>query len=289
MSWSKEISQPEPNRGPLFVRNHEIYHRRLAGVDTDGFLPRLGLRKQGPLYGFSRQHVKRLRLASERPSFMPRNDLIGAGRNIAEFEATVFVGDCVVGMWDDKHFRVHPNVTAVASQSHQPGRRHGARVDLVGKWKRQIVGGSAFHMYGMQRGIGALHRQFGLLRNQQDVRNVAAAALVEMAELFGSAQRFPGRDVLEINDGVGDAALRADDQALKVGGFLGVGIADLRVFRDRKSGQVGNRARPLYSTVYGSPVADADDFIGLGGSKGKQRHAGKDQQPTENVQQDRKG
>jgi len=108
-----------------------------------------------------------------------------------------------------------------------------------------------------------------------------AVPLVEMAALVGRAQGLSGREVLEINDGVGDAAVRANDQTLKIGGLLGVGIADLRVFRDRKFDQARNSSRPLYSAGYGASVTDSDDLIGLSKSKGKQRHAGKDQQHTE--------
>ena len=66
------------------------------------------------------------------------------------------------------------------------------------------------------------------------MRDVAAVFLVEMTALFGQVHGFAAGDVLQVDDGVGDAALRSDDEALEVGGFLGLGVADLRIFGDGK-------------------------------------------------------
>ena len=54
--------------------------------------------------------------------------------------------------------------------------------------------------------------------------------------------RFAGGDVLEINDGIGDAALGADDQAFEADGFLAFGIADLGIFGNREIQLVRDRS-----------------------------------------------
>ena len=47
-----------------------------------------------------------------------------------------------------------------------------------------------------------------------------AALLIEVASLLGKVHSFAAGDVLEIDDGVGDAALRPDDQPLKISGLF---------------------------------------------------------------------
>ncbi len=99
------------------------------------------------------------------------------------------------------------------------------------------------------------------MRDQQDVRDVAAVLLVEVTALLGQIHGFAGGDVLEIDDGVGHSALRADDEAFEVDGFFGVGIADLRILGDGKLERVGNRARPFDGAGNGAAVGDGDHFV----------------------------
>jgi hypothetical protein len=114
---------------------------------------------------------------------------------------------------------------------------------------------------GVQGGIGTLHVERAVFRDQENVRNVAAVFLVEVAALFGQVHGFALGDVLEVDDGVGDAALRSDDEALQVGRLFGFGVTDLRVFGDGKVERVRNRPRPFHRAGNGTSVGDRDDFV----------------------------
>src|ERR1700689_5133048 len=93
--------------------------------------------------------------------------------------------------------------------------------------------------------------------------------LVEMAALFGQVHGFALGDVFEVNNGVGDAALRPEDEALQVSGFPGIGIADLRIFGDGKLEGVRNGPCPFNGAGNGAAVSDGDNFVvALGEGRG---------------------
>lgn len=110
-------------------------------------------------------------------------------------------------------------------------------------------------------------------------------ALVEMTALLGKFQRLAGGDILEVDDGVGNAALGTDDQALEADGFLAVRIADLRIFSNGKFEFVRHGARPFYGPGDGATVGDGNNFIVLrdgecaGGEKQKQRRTASEYVP----------
>ena len=83
--------------------------------------------------------------------------------------------------------------------------------DLAGEGEWEIETGGAVHVDGMQGCVGALHLQRRALRYQKNVRNVVAMLLVEVTPLLGKLQCFASGNVFQINDGVGNAALGADD------------------------------------------------------------------------------
>ena len=192
---------------------------------------------------------------------MPGDDLISAGRDAGEFEASALVGDGIIRMLDHHHFGVHPDVAAVAAQVDQAGLLHGAGADLVGEGEWQIVAGGTIHVDGVQSGVGALHLEIALLGHEENVRNVAAVLLVEVTALLGQIDGFAGRDVLEINDGIGDAAFRADDQAFEADVLLAVGIANLGIFSHRKIELMRHWAGPFDGARDGAAVGYRDDFV----------------------------
>lgn len=117
-------------------------------------------------------------------------------------------------------------------------------------------------MDGMQGGIGTDHAERLVLGYQQDMRDVAAVPLIEVPALLGQVQGFAAADVFEINDGIGDAALRADDEALEIGHLFRIGVADLRVFGDGHSQGMRKRPGPLDGARDGAAVNYGDDFVG---------------------------
>jgi len=125
---------------------------------------------------------------------------------------------------------------------------------------------------GVQSGVGALHGQRAILRDQENVWNVVALFLVEMTALLGQIHGLAAGNVLQIDDGIGDAAFGADDQALQVGGLAGIGIADLRIFGDREVKVVRQRAGPFDGAGDGATVGDLDDLVvlGEGGCRGRE-------------------
>ena len=176
------------------------------------------------------------------PALVPRDELISAWRNVGKFKTSGFVGDSIIRVRHDHHFRAHPNVPAIAMQVDQAGRRHGARGGLVDEGKRQVERGGPFHVDGVESCIRTPHLEDGILRNEQDVRNVVAMDLIEMPPLRGQVECFSARYTLEIDDGVGHSTLRTDDQALEVNCLPGLRVADLRVFVYREFCLVRDRA-----------------------------------------------
>jgi len=78
----------------------------------------------------------------------------------------------------------------------------------------------------VKRGVGTEHGQIGANRYQQDVRNVVASPLVQVSPLLGQVNGLAARDIHEIDHGIGDAAVRSDNEAVEIGGLVGGWIAD---------------------------------------------------------------
>jgi len=122
---------------------------------------------------------------------------------------------------------------------------------------------------GVQGGVGALHLQVFILRHEKNVRNVVAVLLVEVTALLGQVHSLSGGDVLEVDDGIGDAPFRTDDQAFEADVLLALGIADLRVFGDGEIQLARDWARPFDGAGDGATVGNGDDFIvALSGGQG---------------------
>jgi hypothetical protein len=116
--------------------------------------------------------------------------------------------------------------------------------------------------------------QLCILGHEKNVRDVATALLVEVTPLLGQVDSFSGRDVLEVDDGIGHAALGSNDQALEAGGLLSIGLADLRILGDGEIQFVRNRSGPFDGAGNGSAVGDGDDSIAAlcgGESRGRKQ------------------
>ena len=121
-------------------------------------------------------------------------------------------------------------------------------------------------------GVGALHLQRGVLGHQKNVGNVVTLLLVEVTPLLGQFHGLSGGDVLEIDDGVGYAALGADDQALEANRFLAVGVANLRILGNREIQFAGHRSRPFDGPGDGATVGDGNHpIVTLRGGEGCDR------------------
>src|SRR5579859_1674315 len=230
----------------LFIRDREVHGARLIRLYGNGFLPRLRFAEDRALYAAFRKHVIGLLFADQSPAFVPRDDFVVARRDVGEFEAPGLIGDGVVRVRDDHHLGVHPDMAAVAAKVYEAGGCKRTRRGAVGKGEGQIEGGRTVHVNGVQGGIGADHAEVALLRDQENVRYVAAVLLVEVAALLGQVHSLAARNVFEINDGVGHAALRTDDQTVEIRCLLRIGIADRRVFGDGEIEGAGNWTRPFY-------------------------------------------
>lgn len=207
------------------------------------------------------EDVVGLLFAGQSPAFMPGDNLIGAGRNVPEFEASALVGDGVIRIGNYHHLGIHPDMPTVATKIYQAGSRHVARSDLVRERKGQIETSGAVHVDGVESGVGTLHLEIGILRDKKNVRDVTAMLLVEMTPLLGKFHGFPGGDVLKVDDGIGDAALGPDDQAFEADGLLATWIAYLRIFGNGKIKLARLWARPFYAAGDGATVGDGDDFV----------------------------
>ena len=143
----------------------------------------------------------------------------------------------------------------------RPGRGHGSQSGPVGERKGKIEAGCAIHMNGVQSGVGTHHAQVAVFRNQKNVRYVAAVSLVKMAPLLRQVHGFTAGNILEVDDCVGDAALRSNDQPLQVGGLLRFRITNLRIFGDGEIEGMRNWPRPFHRAGNGSAVDDGNDFV----------------------------
>jgi hypothetical protein len=161
-----------------------------------GFFPFSGFREQWALHAPFGQNVVGVLFPKQVPAFMPGDDLLSSGRHVSEFESSALVGDDVVRMRDHHHFRIHPDVASVAAQVHQAGRRHGARRHAVYEGKRQIESRCTVHVNGVQGRIGTHHVERAILGDQQNMRDVVAALLVEVTPLLRQFQRFAAGSVL---------------------------------------------------------------------------------------------
>ena len=85
--------------------------------------------------------------------------------------------------------------------------------------------------------------------------------LIEVPSLLRQVHRLSGGDVLQVDDGVGYAALGTDDQALEADAFLALRIADLRVFGDGKIQLMRDRSRPFNGAGDGATVGDRDHSV----------------------------
>src|SRR5258708_16209289 len=80
----------------LLISDHEIYGAGMVGVHRHRFLPGPGLGEHGALHGALGQDIVGLLFARETPAFMPRDNLIRAGRNAGELKASALIGDGVI-------------------------------------------------------------------------------------------------------------------------------------------------------------------------------------------------
>src|SRR5437879_11197519 len=130
---------------------------------------------------------------------------------------------------------MQPTVAAVATQVNEPGRGPGTRDYTSRERKRKVESGRSIHVDGVQGRIGTHHAEGGVLWNQQNVRNVTALFLVEVAPLLRQFQRLTAGDVFQVDDGIGYTTLGTNDQPLQVCGLVGFRIADPQVLGDGKS------------------------------------------------------
>src|SRR5438046_9664423 len=118
------------------------------------------------------------------PALMPGDKLVSPGRHVVELEAAALIGYGIVRVRGNKHFCVHPDMAAVATQVDESRSLHRATRDAAGERKRQVEGGRAVHVNGVQRGVGAHHVEGSVLGYEQNVRNITAVVMVELATLF---------------------------------------------------------------------------------------------------------
>ena len=152
-------------------------------------------------------------------------------------------------------------MAAVATQVDDSRSLHGATRDAAGERKRQVEGGRAVHVNGVQRGVGAHHVEGSVLGHEQNVRNITAVLLVEMATLFRQVHRLTFGDVLQIHHGICDTTLGADNQPLEIRSFPGCRVTDLLVLGNRKLQSTRDGARPFHRSGDGGSILDRDDLI----------------------------
>ncbi len=251
---------PLSNR-PLLVRDHEADCARLIATYRHGFFPRPGFREQWALDAAFGENVVGVFLAEQIPAFMPGHDLVGSRRHVGELEIPALVRHGIVGMRDHHHLGVHPDVAAVAAKVNEAARGHGTRGYAVREGEWQVERGRALHVDGVQGRVGTHHAEGGVLWHQQNVRDVAALFLVEVAPLFRQLQSFAAGDVFQVDDRVSYAALRPNDEALQVSSLSRVGIADFRVLGNGEGQSVGHRPGPLHGAGNRAPVSDCNDFV----------------------------
>jgi len=118
-----------------------------------------------------------------------------------------------------------------------------------------------------RNGIAALRLEVAALRNEHDVRNVAAILLIEMLAGFRKVHGLPFGDVLQKHDGIRDTTIGADFEPLEVAHLVRFGIANAGVLGDGKFWSLGGGTGPFNRSGDGSAVVDLDyGVVGLRGS-----------------------
>jgi hypothetical protein len=224
--------------GELLCGDYEVYDCGGISTHANPLLPSPWIGKNGPLDLLFGQNIKCRLPAQDLPALVPGDDLVLSGWNIRQPERPAFIRDSIVGMRCHEHLGIHPNVSAVTFQVNQSGGIHIARNRLILEREGKVISGCAVHVNGVKRGVRALHLEYATFGNQQNMRFVAAEVLVQGAPAARQVKRFPTGDALNEHYGIGDAALRANNQALKIASLLRFGIANLRIFGDGKAAQV---------------------------------------------------
>src|SRR5215471_11118210 len=103
----------------LPIGDDEGYVHTLIFAYGDRFFPAFWLRKYRPFHSVFRQHVERLLCANHSPTLMPGDDLIGTGWNIRKLKLPALISYGIVGVRNDHHFGIHPDVSTVTAQAHQ--------------------------------------------------------------------------------------------------------------------------------------------------------------------------
>src|SRR6266481_3022706 len=245
----------------------KVHIHRLALRNRDRFAPDYGIGENGALHSDLSHDVVERALANHSPALVPCNDFVVAGRNLGELEVAIFIGHRIVGMLRYYHFAIHPDMY-VAAHAYRAFAGHGTGDLLPLENKGEVVIRAARHLHRVQQGVAVPHGQIRLQRYQQNVGFVPASLLVEESPRHGQVHRLAPADVPEKHDRVGDAAVRADQQALKVAVFLPQRVADLRVSIKFGGHQVRQGSLPLHGSLDRSSVLDGDDLVtGLSGRK----------------------
>src|SRR5437660_1574469 len=198
----------------LLCCNQEVNGARLVRADCDRLLPGPGFGEKRPLDSVFGKDVMGVLFSGDSPAFVPGHNLVSSRGHIGKFEVSAFVGHGIVGMRDNHHLGAHPYMAAIATKMNQAGVAHDSRTHLILEREWQVEAGRALHVDGVQRSVRTLHAQGGILRNEQNVGDIVATPLVEMAPLFRQVNRLAAGNVLEVDHGVGYTALRSDDQAV---------------------------------------------------------------------------
>lgn len=85
--------------------------------------------------------------------------------------------------------------------------------------------------------------------------------LVEVVPLFRQLRSLPAGDVFQVDDGVGHAAVRPNDEPLEILSLSRVRIADLGVLGDREGQRTRSRPGPSDGIGNGAAVGNRNDFV----------------------------